>query len=120
MEVQATIVVQRDDDDVELYIFGEAEPYCAGNRRGHPDNWTPDEGGAVCVEGIFLDEDAKERWEGKLTNKEEAEAEEALMHQLEEELRDRAETAAEAKAEAMLDDWDYNDYGDRGPDIYDF
>ena len=123
MEVKTTLVIQRNDDDLELHIFGDAEPYVAGSQRGHPDNWTPDEGGCSCVEGIFLDEDAKERWDGKLTKEEEGEAEQALMTQLEEDYRDGQEAAAEAKAEARaeaaMDRYD-DDYGDYGPDINDF
>ena len=123
MEVKTTICIQRDDEDLELYIFGDAEGFTPGNRRGHPDNWTPDEGGGSCVEGIFLDEDANKPWDGTLTKEETQEAEEALMGQLEEDYRDAEEAAAEAKAEARaeaeMDRYD-DDYGDYGPDIYDF
>ena len=120
MEIKTSIVIQRDGNDLELYIFGDAEPYTPPCFRGHPDNHTPGEGGCASVEGIFLDEDANKRWEGKLTKEEEAEAESALESACEDHIRDGAEYAAEAKAEAQMDDWDNDDYGDYGPDASDF
>jgi len=120
MEVICTFVIERGDDEIELYICGDAEPYTPARFSGHPDNWSPPEGGAACVEGIFLDEERKERWEGKLTKKEEEDAEQLLMDEFVESWRNAAEDAAEAKAEAMRDDYDCDRYGDYGPDIHDF
>ena len=103
--ITTQFIIQRDGKDLELWILGEAEPYSPQNLRGHPDHWTPGEGGSACVEAIFLDEDATIPWDGKLTSKEESEAEDKLLNQLEDNARDAAEYAAELKAEAMRDDY---------------
>jgi hypothetical protein len=78
MQVETQLLVYRndDEDEIELTIVGDVEPFVAGNRRGHPDNWTPDEGGSCCVEAVLLD---GKLWDGKLTKEEEKEAEEALQ-----------------------------------------
>jgi hypothetical protein len=110
-----------DEEEIELEIRGWAEPYVPAKLSGHPDTWEPPEGGGSGVEGIFLN---GEPWKGKLTKKEEQEAESALAEKFLEDMRDAAEYAAECKAEAMMDDYydDYDDgrYGAYGPDIYDF
>lgn len=123
MEVQTTFYVERDGEDIELHIFGEAEPDVPGCRRGHPDNWTPDDPGYSGLTDIAMDEDGNEPWDGELTDEEKREAESALMDALKEDIRHAREDAAIERAEAAADDAAYfydQDYGDYGPDIYDF
>ena len=64
---------------IELFLEGEVEPYIAANFSGHPDNWTPDEGGTACVHKVtYWDEKTKkelplpEKW-FDLLNKDELE-----------------------------------------------
>ena len=123
MKVQTTLCIERDDEEIELHIFGDAEPYVPGCRRGHPDNWTPDEGGHASIIDIALDEDCNKLWDGELTKNEKQEAESLLLSALEEEISIAKEDAAVDRAESMRDDEAYiydHDYGDYGPDIYDF
>ena len=108
MEVNTTILIQRDKIEIELYVFGDAEPYTSPNFSGHPDDWTPGEGGVSCVEGVFLDKECEVRWTGTLTKEEISRAESALMGALEDGLRCSAESAAEDRAESMADDAAYD------------
>jgi hypothetical protein len=50
----ATISVEVDLCGIEVSVEVEFNPgwFQAGNRRGHPDNWTPDEGANAEVESI--------------------------------------------------------------------
>ena len=52
----ATITVTVDLCGVDVEVEVEFNPgwFQAGNRRGHPDNWTPDEGANAEVESINL------------------------------------------------------------------
>ena len=87
-EAETTIVVYRDDSEdlnheseIELVIRGQVCQPTPGNRRGHIDTWTPDDGGEVCVDfvGIQCSDKVVRRWTGKLTRQEEDLASEALM-----------------------------------------
>jgi hypothetical protein len=123
MQVQTVFYVERDGEDIELHIFGEAEPFVPGNRRGHPDHWTPDEGGYASVDGVYTDEDGSEPWDDELTASEKSDAESALYEAFEEDARCAAEDAAVERAEAQREDAMMqmdDDYGPYGPDIYDF
>lgn len=122
MEAQTVFYVERDDEELELYVVGDVEPFVPGNRRGHPDHWTPDEGGYATIEGVYTDEDADEPWDGELTDSEKSEARSALMDAFEEDCRCAAEDAAAERAEARREDamMQVDDYGPYGPDIYDF
>jgi len=80
MQVEIEFFVYRgDEEEIELTIHGDVEPYVPANLRGHPDNWTPPEGGASCVEAVLLN---GKLWDGKLTAKERKDAEEALYNAL--------------------------------------
>ncbi len=59
-----TYEIEYDDGDVlvTLEVEAEFEPVVPGNRRGHPDNWTPDEGG--CLESLDITLNGKD-----ITNK---------------------------------------------------
>jgi hypothetical protein len=110
-KVSTEFVVYRDSEDGEeeiiLEINGWAEPYVPANFRGHPDNWTPEEGGDTDIEEILYN---GEPWEGTLTPSEEscacAQLAEALegLHQAA--LENAAEARAEAKRERFYSDWD--------------
>ena len=122
MELFITYHIERDDEEIELHVVGCAEPWVSG-RRGHIDDWTPDEGGYATIEGIWPDEDQVKPWDGVLTKKETADVEAALMDALADSIRDRQESAAEDRADARREaDYDHydQDYGDYGPDINDF
>lgn len=81
MEIEIKFFVYRgvgdDEEEIELTIIGDAEPYVSANLRGHPDNWTPPEGGHVCVEAVLL---GGKPWDCKLTDKETKDAE-AMLYQ---------------------------------------
>jgi len=96
---ETTIDLEREDGTfVEATVIGEVEPFIAGSRRGHPDNWEPDEGGSVSVTGATVDGEAI-----KLSANEEAECERALEDAGKQDAEDRAEDAAIARAEARWD-----------------
>lgn len=84
MQVEIEFYVYRgegdDEEEIELTIVGDVEPYVPANLSGHPDTWSPPEGGSACVEGILLN---GEPWSGKLTDKETKEAETMLYQALE-------------------------------------
>lgn len=110
-EVCIEFVIYRGDDEEEeivLEVRGNAEPYVPANFSGHPDNWSPPEGGCSDVEGVFLN---GQLWGGTLTKKENELAQEMLTNQLIANIESAAEDAAEARAEAMMDDY-YDDYCD--------
>jgi hypothetical protein len=48
--------IENEDGDVlaTLEVEAEFEPFVPGNRRGHPDNWTPDEGGSLEGLDVYL------------------------------------------------------------------
>jgi hypothetical protein len=105
MQAETTFFVEREEDDdyceYELIIRGDVEPYVAANFRGHPDNWTPPEGGTRYIEGIFVKIDGVEkRWTGKLTKEEEEQAEEALF----EAFKDSCEPDPDSGYDAYMDD----------------
>lgn len=82
--VKITFYVERDEDDYELIVKGSAEPYVPPNFRGHPDNWSPAEGGDADVDEILIEVDGVlKRWTGVLTPEEEEEAREELLQALE-------------------------------------
>ncbi len=102
-QIEIEFCVEREDDEIELTILGYAEPYVPANYRGHPDNWTPPEGGGSGVEDILLD---GKPWSGTLTIEEEQRASEEIYHRFIDEQEAAYESAMEAKAEAMReDDW---------------
>lgn len=103
-----------DEEEIVLEIRGSAEPYVPANRRGHIDTWSPPEGGGSDVEGVFLN---GQLWAGTLTKKEEKDVQEMLANQFIDNMEAAAEDAAEAKAEDMMDDYDYDD--DRCDYMYD-
>jgi hypothetical protein len=74
-EYTVTISVERGDDELELEVTGDITPLVYGSRRGHPDNWCPDEGGECEITAIKL---AGKEWDGELTKRESDQAEEAL------------------------------------------
>lgn len=125
MKVQAVFYIER-DEEIELHVFGDAEPLIPANFSGYPDKHTPPEGGEIGIHGIFLDEDGDEPWGGELTAEETTDAEAHLADALEEAIQRNEEDAAVAKAESMADDVRYademfdKDCGPYGPDIYDF
>ena len=104
-------VIYRGEGDNEkeiiLTILGDAEPYVPAYLSGHPDSWEPASGGSGYIEAIYLD---GKPWCGKLTHKEEAEAEEAIYNQCIEKLRSIDEAAAEAKFERMNEYYDGLNY----------
>ena len=60
-ETETTHHLERDDGTIlVLTLRGDVEPFVAGNRRGHPDSWEPDEGGTASVRSA-VDEDGEER-----------------------------------------------------------
>lgn len=70
MQVEIEFVIYRGDEDeeeIELTIQGYVEPYVPPNLWGHPDNWTPPEGGGAYVEQVFHN---GKLWDGELTQKE--------------------------------------------------
>lgn len=113
MEITATIYVYRnnDEDEIELTIVGDVEPYVPAKLSGHPDSWCPSEGGDVCVEAVLLD---GKPWQGKLTAEETSEAERALEDAFKDHVDDQAEAAAEARAEDRAEIW----FDDRADYIY--
>ena len=122
MQIQTILYVERNEERIELHIFGYAERSIAACFNGHPDNWTPPEIGDVSVESVSLDKGGDESWDDELTDDELDEAESALMDALEDAIRDAEESVGEDKMEAMNDIAliEDRDYGDYGPDIYDF
>lgn len=127
MEVHTILYVERGDNDeeIKLYVFGEVTPFVPGNRRGSPDNWTPDEPAYVGINGLYLDKDENEPWTGTLRTDEEDRAEQYLVEAYENHVQRMEEERAEAREiereEAKYrDSLDDNDYGPYGPDIYDF
>ncbi len=116
MQVETTFCVERsirDEDgehfynEYELIIRGDVDPYVPANFRGHPDNWTPPEGGSSCVEEVLIEvKGVEKRWTGKLTTEEEKEAEQALFDQFELNCEDNFDPP----------DSGYDDYMDRCDD----
>ena len=92
-----------DEQEIVLEISGWAEAYVAANLSGHPDTWTPPEGGGSGVEAILLD---GELWKGSLTKEEEKQVEEKLAEQFLDDIRDAGDYAAECRAEAGADNYD--------------
>lgn len=94
--------VDRDDESTTLEITGCCSEYVAANFRGHPDNWTPEEGGDCEIEEI-IDEATGEPWEGRLTATEKRDVLKALAERSEQE-------AAEAETERAVDAYEYSMY----------
>lgn len=112
LEVSIDYSVVRNDKDIELVIQGNVEPYVPANFRGHPDNWSPPEGGDALIECIqtYNEDGDLVKWNGKLTLKEEDEIKEALYQEAEDEMEAAAEdAAADAAVDAMYDRME--DYG---------
>ena len=103
MQVEIEFFVYRGEEEIALTIWGDVEPYVPANLSGHPDDWTPPEGGYSCVEAIFLN---GRLWDGKLTAEERKDAEEVLYNALE---------------DYELEPDDYDDYidDDRADYLYD-
>jgi len=114
-QVVTTLCVERGGDDdyceYELTIVGDVEPYIPANLSGHPDNWTPPEGGSSCVESVLVEVNGVlKRWTGKLTAEEETGAEQALYDQFEDyepepDYDDYHEVWDDARADYVYDPW---------------
>ena len=91
MQVTTVFYIERDEKEIELYIQGWVIPYTPACLSGHPDNWTPEEGGDSDIEEIFLDEDCTQPWEGKLTAKEKKDAERDLYRAMEDQAQQEPE-----------------------------
>ena len=108
-ETEIIFCIEREEDECELTITGDVEGYIPGNRRGHPDNWTPDEGRNSSIINIELD---GKDWDGKLTAKEARQAEQELYKQFENNCKEAAIDAAgqdyEARIADMEADYEYD------------
>lgn len=109
--VEITYLLERDDEEVELTITGEAEPYIPAKIMGPPENCYSAEGGtASIIDVLYKPEgsDSFENWPGTLTSKEEEEIEEMLVSQA-------AEDAEDARGDAMIEAYldRYEDHLDR-------
>lgn len=98
MQIKTEFVIERGEEEIELTILGDVEPYIPANLSGHPDNWTPPEGGHACVEVVLLGD---QLWDGELTSEEEKKAEEALFRALED---DEPEPEPDSWYDRYLDD----------------
>jgi hypothetical protein len=107
-----TICVERGDKEVELDVeLGSYTRAQRGNRRGLPENYTPDEPEEAEIGSItFADgERAGQPWidldgkPGELTKEEEEDAIEKLIEMARENDEDARDAAAEARFESMRD-----------------
>lgn len=117
--VETTISIEREVlgeyKEYEIIIRGEVEPDEPAITGGHIDNWEPASGGYSSIEEVLIDvKGVEKRWTGKLTDKEEDEAREALFDQFKADCEDDCDPP-----DSGYDDY-CDDYGDYGPDIYDF
>jgi len=76
MQVTATIIVERDDEEIELNLEGYYTPGTPGKLYGPPEDCYPDEPEDAELEAVLLD---GEPWEGQLTDEERKAAIEALV-----------------------------------------
>lgn len=91
--VTTVLYVERDDEELEVKVTGFVWSFVAGNRSGHPDTWTPDDGGEVEIDKVTLDGRPFE-----LTPNERAKAEEKLAEE--------AQREAEESFDEPDDDYD--------------
>lgn len=83
-------IVVRDDEEIELSIYGYGTPYVPDNFRGHPDNWCPSEGGDMDI--LYIEDEATGKASDiTLTKEEEDEAIGALQDALEQAVKEDAE-----------------------------
>ena len=95
--ISITLCVDRDDEELELQVFGTVSPFVPARTSGPPDNWCPSEGGDVEVCEIRLN---GEPWEDELSEAESDRAEEMLREAAADEAEGRLEAYAESRAEA--------------------
>lgn len=96
---EITYHLERDDEEAELTITGEVEPYIPGKISGPPEHCYPAEGGtASIIDILYVPENGTtlDKWPGQLTSEEEDEVEEMLVNQA-------TEDAEEARADAMIE-----------------
>lgn len=100
--------VERDGSEVAVIIRGTVTPFRRGRTWGHPDTWSPDEGGEIEIDSVCVDpgngiDGAK--WDGELTSAEAADVLDALRLAAENDDQDAREHEAECR---------YDDARDRG------
>jgi len=102
MRPSATIefMIERDDEEIELVIEGDIEPYVPAKLSGPPENCYPAEGGYAEI--------TKVEPNVELTEEEAKQAEEKLYESYEEDFR-------EAEAEAAWERWKYEHDTRGGP-----
>jgi hypothetical protein len=103
-QITTTLIVQRDDQDIEVEITGYAEPLVHGVFSGPPERCYPDEGGFAELEEAMVNGNHFE-----LTQEEIAQAETLLYETYEDDMRGAAEMAAEAAFDDV-DDLYYDEY----------
>jgi hypothetical protein len=69
-------VIRGDDVEIELEVTGSVSAYVPAKRSGHPDTWSPSEGGDIEIETITLN---GQKWDGELSPAERADAEDKLF-----------------------------------------
>lgn len=100
----ATIYIERDDEagesqELEIELTGSVEEYRPARLHGHPDTWSPAEGGDVEVENAVCKTDAYKHLFVELTKEENEKAKEALQEAAAEEYESRQEAWADAQAD---------------------
>ena len=102
---EATISVERGEQDIDLVVRGTCDPIIPARTSGPPENCSPQEGGDVEVTGIFLDVgNGKTPFAGELTDDELEHAKERLFEVANEVWADEYECQADAYADAHEDD----------------
>ncbi len=101
-ETTYPFAIERDGEEIELALEADYTAPERGNRRGHPDTWSPDFAEEIRIAGIYC-ADGVTPWTGTLTADEESDAEQALADAIHNEQESAAEDAAEAWADAQMD-----------------
>lgn len=97
-QVSTTMHVDRNGEELEITITGYVEPLVHGVFSGPPERCYPDEGGFADLEGAMLNGKHFE-----LTQEEIADAETLLWETYEDDMRDAADMAAEARFEMLYE-----------------
>lgn len=61
----ANTYVDTDINGIKVSCDVYSEPYVPANKSGHPDSWTPAEGGEFFIENVFVIRPAKALLDGK-------------------------------------------------------